>query len=160
MAEKKNKSAFIRDLLKKGASPSDIIAKGKAAGLKLSAPLVYKVRGREGLSKKGSGGRSPATPGKMSASDFVRSVPNTTPAADVVAAGAKKGIRFSANLVYAIRAKKKASLSQSPKQNAPLGGTADSLAQSFQRIALDVGLDRARYLLEDLERRLSEILTA
>src|SRR5262245_28127365 len=123
-----SKSGFIRELLAKNMSPAEIVAKGKEAGLTISPVLVYKVRGREGLTKGSAGTgarpvRKPST-GKMSASDFVRTMPESARASEVVAAGAKQGIKFTANLVYAVRAAQK-------KGGAPLGGRGAGRASSF-----------------------------
>ena len=55
--------------------------------------------------KKAKKGRKKRGRGDGSASDFVRSQPASMPAADVVAEGAKKGIKFSRNLVYIVRSR-------------------------------------------------------
>src|SRR5438046_6224850 len=97
-----NKSAFIRSL------PADmpaveVVAKAKAANLKLTPAFVYAIRsksrnkGRPAGGKRGKRGPKPAT-GKQSASEFVRSQPVSLKAGEVVAAGAKQGIKFSTNL--------------------------------------------------------------
>lgn len=157
-----SKSGFIRELLAKNMSPAEIVAKGKEAGLTISPVLVYKVRGREGLTKQsGNGarpGRKPST-GAMSASDFVRSMPESARAADVVAAGAQKGLKFTANLVYAVRAAAKKG--GAPLSRAARGSRSEPLTgaeAAFRKLAFDLGIGRARALLDDLESRLGRLI--
>jgi hypothetical protein len=162
-----SKSGFIRELLAKNMSPAEIVAKGKEEGLTISPVLVYKVRGREGLTKGSANsgtrpGRKPST-GKMSASDFVRTMPDSARAGEVVAAGAKQGIKFTANLVYAVRAAQKkggALAGGRPSRSAgfSLGGGSGSEA-TFRKLAFDLGIARARALLDDLEARLGQLLS-
>src|SRR5581483_390856 len=81
-----------------------VVAKAKAANLKLTPAFVYAIRSKS-RNKRSSGakrGPKPAT-GKPSASEFVRSQPASMKASEVVAAGSKQGIKFSTNLVYAVR---------------------------------------------------------
>src|SRR5262245_63123223 len=79
-----NKSDFIRQ--HPNLSARDVVAKAKEAGISLSPVLVYKVRGR---TKPGATTR-PRRKWKSSkgatASDFVRSMPVTMSAKDVIAA--------------------------------------------------------------------------
>jgi hypothetical protein len=160
-----SKSGFIRDLLAKNMSPAEIVEKGKEAGLAISPVLVYKVRGREGLTKSGGGpgrpGRKPST-GAMSASDFVRSFPAGARASEVVSAGAEKGIAFTANLVYAVRAaQKKGGSATAPRAKRALvsgGSRGSSTEGTFRRLAFDLGLGRARELIDELEARLGRLL--
>jgi hypothetical protein len=157
-----SKSGFIRELLAKNMSPAEIVAKGKEAGLTISPVLVYKVRGREGLTKGSASlasrpGRKPST-GKISASDFVRSMPESTRAADVVAAGAGKGIKFTANLVYAVRAaSKKDGTARSGSRRISSGPVSGS-ESTFRKLAFDLGIARARTLLDELEARLGQLI--
>jgi len=157
-----SKSGFIRELLAKNMSPAEIVAKGKEAGLTISPVLVYKVRGREGLTKQsGTGarpGRKPAT-GSISASDFVRSMPASARAGDVVTAGAAKGLKFTANLVYAVRAAAKKGggpVARASRGARPVAATGSEAA--FRKLAFELGIGRARSLLEELEARLGQLI--
>jgi hypothetical protein len=157
-----SKSGFIRDLLAKNMSPAEIVAQGKEAGLTISPVLVYKVRGREGLTKQsGTGarpGRKPST-GSMSSSDFVRSMPESARAGDVVSAGAAKGLKFTANLVYAVRAAAKkggAPVGRAPRGGRPIAATGSEAA--FRKLAFELGIGRARTLLNELESRLGQLI--
>src|SRR5262245_31668403 len=98
-----SKSDFVRKHLNVPAA--ELVEKAKAAGIKLTPSLVYKVRSRTGSGKAARRGRRAGGSGRPNASDFVRSMPRTMPAKDVISAAAKKGIKMSANLVYMVRSK-------------------------------------------------------
>ncbi len=155
-----NKSAFIRSL--PATMPAvDVVAKAKAANLKLTPAFVYAIRSKSRNKAPGAKGAKrgpkPAT-GKQSASEFVRAQPASMKASEVVQAGAKQGIKFSTNLVYAVR-------SSGKKPGAGRGGRRGGAAPSgggeatFRQIALDLGIARARHLLDGLEARLRELVS-
>ncbi len=159
---KANKSAFIRSL--PADMPAvDVVAKAKAANLKLTPAFVYAIRSKS--RKHGAGGsdgtpakrgRKPAS-GKPTASEFVRSQPVTLKASEVVAAGAKAGLTFSTNLVYAVRS------SGGGRKGGARGkssGTSGALEMTLRRAALDLGIGRARQVIDDLERRLRDLIGA
>jgi hypothetical protein len=98
-SEGPNKSDFIR--ANPDLSTADLMAKAKANGMPLSSVLVYKVRSRaKGQPAPRAGARAA---GGMSASAFVRSLPPSMKASDVVAAGKARGITLSSTLVYMVR---------------------------------------------------------
>jgi len=154
-----NKSAFIRSL-PPDMPAGDVVAKAKDANLKITPAFVYAIR-----SKSRNKGRAKAAParrkgrarkaagGKVSASDFVRSQPSSMKAADVVAAGAKQGLKFSTNLVYAVRS---GAGRRGPARAAAAGSGAPDA--TFRRLALDLGIAKARHIIDDLERRLRELI--
>lgn len=158
-----NKSAFIRSL-PADMPAADVVAKAKAANLKLTPAFVYAIRSKSRNNKGSSGakrGPKPAT-GKPSASEFVRSQPASMKASEVVAAGAKQGIKFSTNLVYAVR-------SSGGKPGAGRGGRrgrgravaagGGHHESTFRQLALDLGLARARQVLDSLETKLRELIS-
>jgi hypothetical protein len=161
-----NKSAFIRSL--PGDMPAvDVVAKAKAAGLKISPAFVYAIRSKsrsKGKGAKGSGAKRGPKPanGKQSASEFVRSQPGSMKASEVVAAGAKQGIKFSTNLVYAVRSSKKPGGSRGgrrgPGRRAAAGGDGGG-ESTFRQMALDLGIARARQILDGLETKLRELIS-
>jgi hypothetical protein len=164
-AKKPNKSAFIRNF-PAGTPAAEIVQKAKAAGLKLSTAFVYAVRSK---AKAGDGGKKTAsTPGRkpsnggQSASDFVRAQPASMKAKDVVAAGGKQGLKFSANLVYMVRSKGDAPRSgrrgPAPRALNGTNGHSSSAEADFRKLAIGLGIGRARELLLGLERRLAEII--
>jgi len=164
-AKKPNKSAFIRNF-PAGTSAAEIVQKAKAAGLKVSTAFVYAVRSK---AKAGGGkqkaaatpGRKPST-GGQSASDFVRAQPGSMKAKDVVAAGAKQGLKFSANLVYMVRSKgdspRAGRRGPAPRALNGTNGYSSSAESDFRKLAIGIGIGRARELLQGLERRLAEII--
>jgi hypothetical protein len=97
---------------------------------------------------------------KKNASEFVRSQSSKKSAAEVVEAGAKKGIKFSAGLVYAVRSydKKKAGnvakveipvvvakVAKAPKTKPIV--TAPSIEDTFRACVAEIGRIRAKELL-------------
>jgi len=156
-----NKSAFIRSL-PTDMPAVDVVAKAKAAGLKLTPAFVYAIRSKSRNKSPGGAkrGPKPAT-GKPSASEFVRAQPATMKASEVVAAGAKQGIKFSTNLVYAVRSsgsKPGAGRGgrRGPGRAAALTGGNESV---FRKLALDLGISRARQVLDGLESKLRELIS-
>lgn len=159
---KKNKTAFIRELLNKNTDPKEIVARGKIAGMQISPILIYKVRSRDGKASKNGAGRKPVT-SAGSASDFVRSVASDVPAKEVVAAGAKKGLKFSANLVYAVRAAKKTNGGNGHAKAIPIPVTAwqtgaERQVAQLRQLVLSLGFERTLSVVKDMERRFAEIL--
>ncbi len=101
-------------------------------------------------------------PGGSSASDFIRSLPASTPAKDVVTEGAKKGLKFSINLVYAVRGKKAgpakrrgrpAGAGRAAARSA--GGPARNLEATLRGAIALLGLARAREIFADVEAAFS-----
>lgn len=165
-----NKSAFIRQ--HPDASAAEVVEKGKAAGLAFSPAFVHAIRskmraGKKPKAKRGrkprsTSGRQPRAAGKPSASDFVRSMPVTMKAKEIVTAAKARGIKLSANLVYMVRSvdKKKrgggARRKPGPKPRSVAASTGD--LSSFKKMALDLGIATARRALDELERGLAELL--
>ena len=84
----------------------------------------------------------------------MRSQPVSMKANEVVAAGAKAGLKFSTNLVYAVRSS--GSRGGASKRGAQ--GKSGTSEVTLRRIALDVGIGRARQILDELERKLRELI--
>ncbi|HVW26992.1 MAG TPA: hypothetical protein VHC69_16615 [Polyangiaceae bacterium] len=142
---------------------ADVVAKAKAANLKLTPAFVYAIRSKS-RNKGPSGakrGPKPAT-GKQSASEFVRSQPASMKASEVVAAGAKQGIKFSTNLVYAVRSsgnRPGARGGRRGRGHAAAAGGGGHHESTFRQLALDLGIARARQVLDGLESRLRELIS-
>lgn len=164
-----NKSAFIRNL-PADMPAAEVVAKAKAANIKISPAFVHAIRSK--MRKQGhKGGRPAAAPGakrgpkpasgKPSASDFVRSQPATMKAGDVVAAGAKQGLKFSTNLVYAVRSSgsKRAenAAGRGARASTPTAAATGAEA-TFRKLSLELGIGRARSVLDELERKLRELI--
>ena len=92
---------------------------------------------------------------KMNASDFVRSQPRTMTAPQVVEAGKAKGLKFSQNLVYAVRA---ASKKKGRKANAANGAAPESADARFRRLVLELGVARSRALVGEVESAIAKVI--
>ena len=117
--------------------------------------------------KKSTPKSAPSSPTqKVSKTAFVLGQPETMTVKEVVAAGAKQGIKLSTAYVYNIRntAKKKAGkpgrkLGRPPKAAAtahPTGAAGDDW--QFKKMVLDIGLKKARALMAQLEDELRAIV--
>src|SRR5580704_823239 len=101
-----SKSDFVRSQ-PASMSPTEVVAKAKAEGIKLGRSLVYMVRGssRGKKAKKGPATKAEpvtnraATPKLTSKSDFIRSLAES-PATEVVAKAKAAGIALSENHVH------------------------------------------------------------
>lgn len=119
---------------------------------------------KESKSKSGPT-KSASSASKVNRSAFIRSVPATTPANDVVKLAAAKGIKINAGLVYAVRSADK-SKSGAPKRkpgrppkaasahpattSMPTAPRKDDLRHQFVSIAVRIGTDEAQRLLHNL----------
>jgi hypothetical protein len=163
-----SKSDFIRSQ-PLTLSASEVLAKAKAAGLKLTSQLVYKVRG----TAKAKPAASPKAPASSkppaSKAAFVRGLPSSTPAKDVVklakAAGIKLGIYYVYNVRRAtkIAAKKSRTASKSPAAAAPVavpgGSRSSATAESLLKaIAAELGLGPALDILQGERARVRAVI--
>jgi hypothetical protein len=150
-----SKSAFIRAKLKAGMTPADIVTAGAKQGLKIATALVHKVKSRSTpeTTRRGKGRPGPKPQdGKPTASDFIRRQPLTMKANDVVAAGKKRGVKFTLNLVYGVRsaAKKNGGTGRGKgKPGRKLGSAAAE--EQFKDLLPKIGLDRARALIDEAD---------
>jgi hypothetical protein len=161
------KSDVIRSM--PNASATDIIKKARSLGLKLTANHVYAVRAID--KRRGKPGRlSKASPGPAqsaksrnpsSKTAFIRGFTSDTPAAKVVDAGKKAGIKLSKEYVYRVRALAKPhnggpgrrSLGRIPAR--AIGATTGE-EQRFATLAMEIGLVRATALLQRVRQKLLE----
>jgi hypothetical protein len=159
-----NKSDFIRQQ-PSSLSAAEVVAKAKAAGINFAPVLVYKVRGRA-KSKKGATKTAPgivstapdvtATKAPKSKSAFIRSLPSSTPAKEVVKQAKSAGIKLNAGYVYNVRqaakkaAKKRAAGSPAVSTVANGGGArvSTSAENLLKAVAAEIGLGRAIELLQ------------
>jgi hypothetical protein len=95
-------------------------------------------------------------------SAFVRGLPGTLSAAEVIARGKTKGIRLSAAQVYTIRANARrkspkpnggTARAKSTARNVKLGRGVDAREAEFIAAALDLGLTKAEALIAELRTR-------
>jgi hypothetical protein len=164
-AARPNKSAFVRSLAFDMPS-AEVIARAKAKGMRLTRNDVHAIRAiarRKTRQPKPSGANARSgSGGGVNKSAFVRSLPASLSAAEVIARGKSKGIRLSAAQVYTIRAnarrkRPKASVERSPRSNkaqltaANIG--ADTREAEFIAAALDLGLTKADALIAALRSK-------
>src|SRR5262245_46048452 len=149
------KSDVIRSM--PNASATDIIKKAKSLGLKLTANHVYAVRaidkrrGKPGRATRGAAispvAGTPRNPSSKTA--FIRGFASDTPAAKVVDAGKKAGIKLSKEYVYRVRALTKpqggAGRRFGRAQAMAIGATSGE-EQRFATLAMEIGLVRATAL--------------
>ena len=159
-----NKSDFIRQQPASLSGP-EVVAKGKAAGIKFSPQLVYNVRGgskaiqgtveKTRTSKPTAAVAPKAAPAKSKA-EFIRSLPKTMPVKEVVATGKAQGVKFDETYVYWARGSKKKAANKpptratTPRTGAAVPGpiTTGSKAEMLLRaVAAEIGLGRAMEIL-------------
>jgi hypothetical protein len=169
-----NKSDFIRE--HPSLSTAEVVAKGKAAGIKFSTQLVYHVRGgskaKKRAAKKGTTAQPSAAPTKAvrteSKADFVRSRSHLSPreiVEDAKIAGLTLNVRYIYNVRKAAKAatKQKRVVKPTPAAKTTLTNgfrsPASSSAEALLRaVAAEVGLGRAIQLLEAERARVHAIL--
>jgi hypothetical protein len=166
---KPNKSAFVRSLSFDTPS-AQVIAKAKAKGMTLTRNDVHAIRAiarRKESRGKGRPARANKRGNAVNKSAFVRSLPATLSAAEVISRAKDKGIKLSAAQVYTIRAnaRRKADsiLPSRIRGDAKLellqgrasrrGGGGPESETAFLLMALELGLVRAEGILGTLRDR-------
>jgi hypothetical protein len=150
---------------------AQVIAKAKAKGMTLTRNDVHAIRAiarRKEARGKGGALRTAKRSGAVNKSAFVRSLPSSLSAAEVISRAKLKGIKLSAAQVYTIRAnarRKDESIlprlrGELPSAVSPRGrrGGADS-ESAFLLMALELGLVRAEGILGSLRDRASVSLS-
>lgn len=171
------KTAFVRQL-PEDMPAKEVVDKAKAAGIELSEAYVYEIRSAAKRAKKKSGGEKAARGGVakkaaapaegkdasgMTKREFVESFAPTTPATEVIAKAAERGLSLTAKYIYNLRSEAKAGKKPAaapaarpaaapaarPAAAAPVSTAAlDALETKFVDLTLDLGLSRAAKLLE------------
>ena len=169
-----SKSDFIRKQ-PKSLSATDVVAKAKAAGIKLTSQLVYNVRGsskaKKGTAKKTSTvkpGTPVSTKPPKSKAAFVRGLPASTPAKDVVKQAKVAGLKLGVSYVYNIRgaakmaAKKKRAAINSPAVSAVANGGGSrgstSAENLLKAVASEIGLGNAIEILVGERARVRAVI--
>lgn len=189
------KSDFIRKF-SLSTPASDIVTKAKGVNLKLTPSFVYAIRAMDkkrkrvpsaGAAKPAAASAPAATGRKINKSAFVRGLPSSMSAADVVAKGKAAGIKLSAAQVYTVRANAKRSGVAAPKASAavavaplvpkpkgkpgpkpkaakvaaPKAAKKISMSgdheQTFARLVLNIGLTKAEALLERVRDKVNSL---
>ncbi len=134
-----NKSDFIRSQPASLSGP-EVVAKGKAAGIKFSSQLVYNVRGgskaTKAKAKKTPTTRSSAaivkSPATISKADFVRAHASLSPK-EIVAKGKAAGVRLTATYVYNVRGYDKTARKKKAAKKPTTGATTSRKAPAVSR---------------------------
>jgi hypothetical protein len=170
-----SKSDFVRSQ-PATLSAGEVFAKAKAAGLKLTRQLVYKVRGStkaKGNPKKTVAAKatsistkttSPSTKLPKSKAAFVRGLPASTPAKVVVKQAKAAGIKLGVSYVYNIRgaaktaAKKKRAAARNGA-SVPRPITTTSAAEKLLKaLAAEIGLGPAIEILSGERARVAAVI--
>jgi hypothetical protein len=166
-AEKSNKSSFIRQQ-SAALSAAEVVAKGKAAGIKFSSQLVYHVRGSskatKSAAKKTATAQPSAAPSKVapaeSKADFVRAHVSLSPR-EVVQQAKAEGINLDVGYVYRVRGYDKSKGKKmgttkpvarvaTPRKAAPVPrpiSSSSSAEDVLRAVAFEIGLGRAIEIL-------------
>lgn len=171
-AAKPNKSAFVRSLAFDMPS-AEVIARAKARGMRLTRNDVHAIRAiarrkseSANLSGRPSSSNRKRNSSGINKSAFVRSLPGSMSAAEVIEKGKAKGIKLSAAQVYTIRANarrkrpdKVAITLSAAKSGGAIerkrGRSSGSKEAEFIATALDLGLARAEALISALRTKAS-----
>jgi hypothetical protein len=173
-----SKSAFVRGL-PTTLPARDVVAKAKAAGLKLSDRYVHVIRSiAKRAAKKGNGAAPAARRGGRPISSkrtFVLSLPPSLPATDVIERAKTQGMTLTTNYVYKIRSRGAAASERAPAPSTRIELPSKTLRgkgrgravytrdgdgsqdERFVALVLDVGLSRAAALLDQLRNRVQGI---
>jgi hypothetical protein len=178
-----SKSDFIRKQ-PNSVSAAEVVARAKAAGIKLTSQLVYNVRGgskaKKGTPKKKTTTAKPVaskkvkkaaskSAAKVSKADFVRSHPHLSPK-EIVEDGKAAGIKLDASYVYNVRgydaAKKRVTKQAArwvatPRKGAavtrPIASTSKA-EDLLKALGAEIGLGRAIEILTGERARVRAVI--
>jgi hypothetical protein len=160
---KQSKSDFIRSQ-PSTMSAAEVVAKGKAAGIKILPGLVYEVR-RTAKAKKGASKKSPTK--KQSKADFVRAHGDLS-AKEVVEKGKAAGVKLDVSYVYNVRAYSKAKAKKKSAGKARPGRNGLAVARPInsssaaeallKALGAELGLAQAIEILEGERARVRAVL--
>jgi hypothetical protein len=171
-SETQTKARFVRSL-PRTMSAAELVEKGNAAGVKLTTHYVHKVRAKRGASKakkKSTSGKTttPWTSKKAkSAASFVRGLPASTPAKQVVSLAKAAGIQLGISYVYNIRgaaklaAKKKRAAAKNTAVTVASGGGAKvpvSAEDLLKALGAELGLGKAIEILSGERARFRGVI--
>jgi hypothetical protein len=168
-----SKSGFIRQQ-PTTMSAAEIVAKAKDAGITIRPGLIYEVR-RAKKAKKGAAkpitknGATLKSAAKHSKAAFVRSLPASTPAKQVVTLAKAAGIRLDVSYVYNVRgadraARKKTraaakAMTSTPTSTNGARPSGNSNAETLLKaIGAELGLGKAIEILHGERARVRSIM--
>ena len=167
-------SAFIR-LQPSTMSAAEVVAKAKAAGITIRPGLIYEVR-RAAKAKKGAAkkpitknGATSKSAAKQSKAAFVRGLPTSTPAKQVVTLAKAAGIKLAVDYVYNVRGADKASrkkkraaskaVTSTPASTNGARPSVTSTAENLLKaIGAELGLGKAIEILSGERARVTAVI--
>ncbi len=145
-------------MAKKGSSTK---AKGSKSSKAAKGSKTAGVRDGKKATQASKKATSPKGKPSMTKAQFVRKLPASMPTSTVIAEGSKLGLALSAAYVAKIRRKARPKGTNKPasrpaaKPFQVMGKSADA---QFRKLVLQLGLQRSRELLGQVERKLDELI--
>jgi hypothetical protein len=166
----------------------EVVKRAKEAGFETSPSNVHRVRKEHGAPapkppspgpvKVGAAHSAPAAPKPPRGEDeggskaaFVRSLPRTMRARDVVARAKAAGIELNEKYVHRVRSmsggkkRRKGGAAPAPAAAAPRAAAAPaahaatpSSEVQFRKLVLDIGVSRARQLVDDVQKKVEALI--
>lgn len=175
-----SKAEFVRSQ-PATASVDQVVENARSAGIQLTRDYFYKVRGGMKKDKKPPSGEkqrpsraarkkagpsSPQPEKKVPGigapprmADLIRSLPTSMPTREVVVEIAKKGLDVSPDYVSRVRRETRHRGSKKGPQLRPVGKTGANIEATFRKFVLDLGLEKSRRLLAEVERKLKDLIS-
>jgi hypothetical protein len=158
-----------------GMPAADVVKAAAAQGITLTTARVHTIRGRyQGKAVAVAQRDVPAAKARgkryRSASEFVREQPLDKPSKEVVAAGAKVGLKLSQGLVRVIRfhmrhqrSGTQATTGRRPRGRPPATAafthTPGASEAQFRKLVVELGVARAQMLVAEVERAVAAFLS-
>ncbi len=173
-----SKAEFVRSQ-PATASVDQVVENARSAGIQLTRDYVYKVRGGMKKDKKPPSGKKQRRAARTKAgpsspqpekkvpgigappriADLIRSLPTSMPTREVVVEIAKKGLDVSPDYVSRVRRETRHGGSKKGPQPRPVGKTGANIEATFRKLVLDLGLEKSRWLLAEVERKLKDLIS-
>ncbi|MGH8658777.1 MAG: hypothetical protein ACREV4_09985 [Gammaproteobacteria bacterium] len=169
-----SKAEFVRSQ-PATASVDQVVETARSAGIQLTRDYVYKVRGGMKKDKKPTSGKKQGPPSRAARkkvgpsspqpetrprmADLIRSLPTSMPTREVVIEIAKKGLDVSPDYVSRVRRETRHRGSKKGPQPRPVGKTGANIEATFRKSVLDLGLEKSRRLLAEVERKLKDLIS-
>lgn len=169
-----SKNASDRKIAGKSAGKAATSGKRPSTVATRPAPRKARTTAPKRVVKPAARPAPSAAPRKaITKAGFVRTQPLTIPAKDVVTAATKLGLLMTPDYVHKVRSSTKArdrlagvsepaprakTLARELAAPKSLAGPRSNGEATFRKLVLELGLDRAKLLLADIERRLAPLL--
>ncbi len=94
----------------------------------------------------------------QNASAFIRKQPASMSPKEIMEAGKKAGLKFSINLVYAVRSRAGSAKPKGKRRVRRAAAGSNASEAQFRRLVLDLGLGRAKALVDEVERGMKQLI--